>query len=102
MEQVCRLRSLRLAYRKVRANKGCPGRSAHHALKQASEYVADGKEYVVNIDLEKFFDRVNHDILMNRLARNIQDKRLLKLVRGFLQAGMMRKHSSPVHRTVQG
>jgi len=67
-----------------------PGRDAHQALKQASAYVADGRCIVVDIDLEKFFDRVNHDILMARLARHVADKRLLRLVRRFLQAGMMR------------
>ena len=67
-----------------------PGRGAHHALKQAREYVKDGKWIVVDLDLEKFFDRVNHDILMARLARRIGDKRLLTIVRGFLEAGMMK------------
>ncbi len=66
-----------------------PGRGAHDALRQAQGYVADGYEIVVDIDLEKFFDRVNHDILMARLARRIGDKRLLHIVRRFLQAGMM-------------
>lgn len=66
-----------------------PRRSAHDALCQARGYVADGYEVVVDLDLEKFFDRVNHDILMARLARRIGDKRLLRIVRGFLQAGMM-------------
>jgi RNA-directed DNA polymerase len=66
-----------------------PGRSAHQALAQAQSYVADGRGIVVDIDLEKFFDRVNHDILMARLARRIGDKRLLKIVRRFLEAGMM-------------
>jgi RNA-directed DNA polymerase len=66
-----------------------PGRGAHDALRQAREYVADGYEIVVDLDLEKFFDRVNHDILMARLARRIGDKRLLRIVRRFLQAGMM-------------
>lgn len=66
-----------------------PGRSAHDALRQAREYVADGYEIVVDLDLEKFFDRVNHDILMARLARRIGDKRLLRIVRRLLQAGMM-------------
>ena len=67
-----------------------PGRDAHQALKQASAYVAEGRLIVVDIDLEKFFDRVNHDILMARLARHVADKRLLRIVRRFLQAGMMR------------
>jgi RNA-directed DNA polymerase len=66
-----------------------PGRSAHAALRQARAYVADGHDIVVDLDLEKFFDRVNHDILMSRLARRIGDKRLLRIVRRFLQAGMM-------------
>jgi RNA-directed DNA polymerase len=65
------------------------GRGAHDALRQAREYVADGYEIVVDLDLEKFFDRVNHDILMARLARRVGDKRLLHIVRRFLQAGMM-------------
>lgn len=66
-----------------------PGRSAHDAIHKAGEYVKDGYVYVVDIDLEKFFDRVNHDILMARVARYIKDKRLLKLVRAFLNAGVM-------------
>ncbi len=66
-----------------------PGRGAHDALAQAREYVAEGYGTVVDLDLEKFFDRVNHDILMARLARRIGDKRLLKIVRRFLEAGMM-------------
>jgi RNA-directed DNA polymerase len=66
-----------------------PGRSAHDALRQARTYVADGYEIVVDIDLEQFFDRVNHDILMSRLARRVGDTRLLRIVRRFLQAGMM-------------
>ena len=66
-----------------------PGRGVHMALRQAREDVADGYEIVVDLDLEKFFDRVNHDILMSRLARRIGDKRLLRTVRRFLQAGMM-------------
>jgi RNA-directed DNA polymerase len=65
-----------------------PGHSAHDALRQARRYVADGYEIVVDLDLEKFFDRVNHDILMARLARRIGDKRLLHIIRRFLQAGM--------------
>lgn len=66
-----------------------PGRSAHQALKKAQEYVRDGYGIVVDIDLERFFDRVNHDILMSRLAKRIKDKRLLKITRRFLEAGMM-------------
>jgi RNA-directed DNA polymerase len=66
------------------------GRSAHQAVRQAAEYVAEGRGIVVDIDLEKFFDRVNHDVLMSRLARHVVDKRLLRIVRRFLEAGMMR------------
>lgn len=66
-----------------------PGRSAHDAVRQARAYVSDGRRWVVDIDLEKFFDRVNHDILMSRLARRIKDKRVLRLIRRYLQAGMM-------------
>jgi RNA-directed DNA polymerase len=66
-----------------------PGRGAHDALAAASQHVADGRNIVVDLDLEKFFDRVNHDVLMSRLARRIADKRLLRIIRRFLQAGMM-------------
>ena len=67
-----------------------PLRSAHGALRQARRYVEEGRTVVVDMDLEKFFDRVNHDILMARLARHVGDKRLLRIVRRFLEAGMMR------------
>ena len=67
-----------------------PGRSAHDAVKKASHYVNSGKQFVVDVDLEKFFDRVNHDILMSRLARSVGDKRLLKIIRRFLTAGHMK------------
>jgi RNA-directed DNA polymerase len=66
-----------------------PGKSAHQALKRAQEYVKDDYGIVVDIDLASFFDSVNHDILMSRMARRIEDKRLLRLLRKFLQAGMM-------------
>lgn len=66
-----------------------PGRGAHDALAQASGYVAEGRTVVVDLDLEKFFDRVNHDIMMSRLARRFDDKRLLRIIRRFLEAGMM-------------
>ena len=66
-----------------------PGRGAHDALAQAQKYVAEGRTIVVDMDLEKFFDRVNHDLLMARLARRIADKRLLRIVRRFLEAGLM-------------
>lgn len=68
-----------------------PGRSAHMALKQAQKYVQDGNDVVVDIDLENFFNQVNHDILMSRLAMRISDKRLLKIIRAFLEAGMMQR-----------
>ena len=68
-----------------------PGRGAHQALRQAQDYVASGREIVVDIDLEKFFDRVNHDVLMSRLARHVGDKRLLRTIRRFLEAGILRQ-----------
>lgn len=72
-----------------------PGRNAHQALRQAKKYIAQGYEWVVDIDLEKCFDRINHDILMGRLARQISDKRILRLIRYYLQAGIM------VHGVIQ-
>ena len=66
-----------------------PGRSAHQAVLKAREYVADGRHWVVDLDIEQFFDRVNHDILMSRIARRIKDKRLLLLIRRYLQSGVM-------------
>ena len=66
-----------------------PGRSAHQAVAQAQAYIGQGYGYVVDIDLEKFFDRVNHDILMGLVAKRVKDKRVLKLLRAFLNAGVM-------------
>ena len=66
-----------------------PGRSAHQAVKQAQAYVQAGYEWSVDLDLEKYFDRVNHDILMARVAREVKDKRVLKLIRAYLESGMM-------------
>jgi RNA-directed DNA polymerase len=66
-----------------------PGRNAHQALKAARQQVAAGKRWVVDMDLEKFFDRVNHDLLMGKLAQKIDDARVLKLIRRYLEAGMM-------------
>jgi RNA-directed DNA polymerase len=66
-----------------------PGRSAHQAVKQAQEEIASGYGIVVDLDLEKFFDRVNHDILMGLVAKRVTDKRILKLIRGFLAAGVL-------------
>jgi RNA-directed DNA polymerase len=65
------------------------GRGAHDALKRASAYVKEDKVWVVDLDLEKFFDRVNHDILMNKLSKRIGDKTLLRLIRRYLTAGIM-------------
>src|SRR5579863_2108985 len=66
-----------------------PGRSAHQAVEQAQKYIAEGYRWVVDLDLEKFFDRVNHDRLMAKIAEEIGDKRMLKLIRAFLTAGVM-------------
>lgn len=66
-----------------------PKRSAHSALSQAQKYVEEGNTFVVDVDLEAFFDRVNHDILMSRLALHIKDKRLLRVIRAYLTAGIM-------------
>ena len=66
-----------------------PGRSAHQAVSKAQQYIAAGYGWVVDLDLEKFFDRVNHDKLMAKLARRISDKRMLKLIRAFLRAGVL-------------
>ena len=66
-----------------------PGRSAHQAVKAARQYVAEGRRVVVDMDLEKFFDRVNHDLLMEKLSKKIDDGRVLRLIRRYLEAGMM-------------
>ena len=66
-----------------------PKRSAHGAIREARDYVQDGKRWVVDVDLEKFFDRVNHDVLMGRLAKRIEDGRVLVLIRRYLDAGVM-------------
>ena len=66
-----------------------PGRSAHDAVRQAQRYVQDGLQVVVDVDLERFFDRVNHDILMDRLSKRIDDKAVLRLIRRYVRAGVM-------------
>lgn len=66
-----------------------PGRSAHQAVCEAQRYIQEGKRVVVDVDLEKFFDRVNHDVLMGRLEKRIEDKRMLGLIRRYLEAGIM-------------
>ena len=77
-----------------------PGKSAHQAVLQAREYIAGGKRWVVDIDLSKFFDRVNHDILMSRVARKIKDKRVLRLIGSFLRAGIL--HEGKVESRREG
>jgi RNA-directed DNA polymerase len=81
-----------------------PSRSAHQAVAQAQQYIAAGYGWVIDLDLEKFFDRVNHDKLMSQIAKRIEDKRLLKLVRAFLNAGVMENGlvSPSVEGTPQG
>ena len=66
-----------------------PGRRAHDAVREAQRYIQDGRRWVVDVDLERFFDRVNHDVLMGRLARRIYDRRLLGVIRRYLEAGVM-------------
>jgi RNA-directed DNA polymerase len=66
-----------------------PGRSAHEAVAQAQQYIAEGYGWCVDFDLEKFFDRVSHDKLMGQVAKRVEDKVLLKLIRAFLNAGVM-------------
>lgn len=73
-----------------------PKRSAHQAVQAAKAFITQGKRWVVDIDLEKFFDRVNHDMLMSRLARRITEERVLKLIRRYLGAGLMREGLSEV------
>jgi RNA-directed DNA polymerase len=81
-----------------------PGRSARQAVAQAQKHIAEGHGWCVDLDLEKFFDRVNHDKLMGQIAKRVQDKRLLKLIRAFLNAGVMENGlvSPSVEGTPQG
>lgn len=80
------------------------GRSVHQALLKAKEYIAGGKRWVVDLDIEKFFDEVNHDILMSKVARKVKDKRVLLLIRRYLQAGIMADGlvTQPTKGTPQG
>ena len=77
-----------------------PGRNAHQAVRQARKYVEDGRRWVVDMDLEKFFDRVHHDTLMSRVARRVKDKRVLGLIRRYLEAGVL--EGGLVSRRVEG
>src|ERR1700678_2804419 len=81
-----------------------PGRSAHQAVAAAQQYIAEGHGWCVDLDLEKFFDRVSHDKLMGQIAKRVEDKRLLKLIRAFLNAGVMENGlvSPSVEGTPQG
>jgi RNA-directed DNA polymerase len=81
-----------------------PGRSAHQAVARAQSYIAQGYGWVVDLDLEQFFDRVNHDKLMGQIAKRVDDTRLLKLIRAFLNAGVMENGlvSPSVEGTPQG
>ena len=81
-----------------------PGRSAHQAVAQAQQYIAAGYGWVIDLDLEKFFDRINHDKLMGQIAKRVEDKRLLKLIRAFLNVGVMENGlvSPSVEGTPQG
>ena len=81
-----------------------PGRSAHQAVAQAQQHIAEGYGWCVDFDLEKYFDRVNHDKLMGQIAKRVEDKRLLKLIRAFLNAGVMENGlvSPSVEGTPQG
>jgi RNA-directed DNA polymerase len=81
-----------------------PGRSAHQAVAQAQQHIAEGYGWCVDLDLEKFFDRVNHDKLMGQIAKRVEDQRLLKLIRAFLNAGVMENGlvSPSVEGTPQG
>jgi RNA-directed DNA polymerase len=77
-----------------------PRRSAHQAIRQAQKYMREDRTWVVDMDLEKFFDRVNHDKLMSEVTKRIKDRRVIKLIRRFLKAGVM--EDDALHETVEG
>lgn len=76
-----------------------PGRNQHQAVSKAQQYIKEGYVYLVDIDLEKFFDRVNHDMLMSRIAKRVEDKRLLKLLRAYLNVGVLMGNGVIVQRS---
>ena len=71
-----------------------PGRGAHDAVREARRYIGEGRRWVVDVDLEKFFDRVNHDVLIGKLENRINDRRMLRIIRRYLEAGVMAKGGS--------
>ena len=75
-----------------------PGRNAHQAVRAAKHYIQEGRRWVVDVDLERFFDRVNHDVLMGRLAKRIEDRRVLAIIRRYLEAGVMAQGGVVVER----
>jgi len=77
-----------------------PGRSAHQAVGSAQEYIRKGRTWVVDLDLEKFFDRVNHDKLMGEVSKRVRDRRILRIIRRFLEAGVLEHHA--LHETTEG
>jgi RNA-directed DNA polymerase len=78
-----------------------PGRSAHQAVSQAQSYIRDGYAWVVDLDLEKFFDRVNHDVLLSRVRMRVRDRRVVRLIHRFLKAGVFTLEGV-VEPTVEG
>ena len=75
-----------------------PGRSAHQAIAKAQANITEGYRWVVDIDLEKFFDQVNHDKLMGQITKRVREKRVLKLIRAYLNAGVMENAGGPMEK----